>query len=373
MDENKLLYEKIINYLRQEIESKKFKPGDKLPTEKELAERFGVSRITSKRALADLSAEGLIYRVRGSGSYVSYLDKTQKTDNSKADYTHVIPFVLPFDVSNGGIMNVVAGASRVMAEKGYILSVHCCNYDIQEEREALHRFYENKAAGIIHYPISDRKNLEVMNLLYLNNYPIVTIDKYYESLPISYVVSDNFSGSYEAVNHLIKLGHKKIAFLSDNKIEDATSIRNRYFGYCKALNENNIPIDDQLVKMGIMEADSDYNLVYKEVLKELIHNGTTGICGINDYLASALIKVASELGITVPGQLSVIGFDNLEFGKYLSVPLTTVQQNFYQIGKVAAQLLLDRIENGSHECFKSIIPTKLIERDSCGIAIKGRI
>jgi DNA-binding LacI/PurR family transcriptional regulator len=370
MDESKLLYEKIINYLRQEIESQRFKPGDKLPTEMELAERFGVSRITSKRALADLSAEGLIYRVRGSGSYVANLGKTERLNNSKVDYSRVVPFVLPFDVSNGGIMQVVAGASRVMAEKGYILSVHCCNNDINEEKEVLHRFYENKAAGIIHYPISDRKNLEIMNLLYLNNYPIVTIDKYYESLPISYAVSDNLSGAYEAVNYLIKLGHKKIAILSDNKIEDATSIRNRYFGYCKALNENKITIDDRLVKMGIMKADSDYDLVIKGALKELFSYGITAICGINDYIASSLMKGASELGISVPSQLSVIGFDNLEFGKYLSVPLTTVQQNFYQIGKVAARLLLDRIENRSHEYFKSIIPTKLIERNSCSTAMK---
>lgn len=372
MDENKLLYEKITSYLREEIRNQNFKPGDKLPTEMQLADQFGVSRITSKRALADLNAEGLIYRVRGSGSFVSSIARAEEkiTAGNKMDYSRIVPFVLPFDVSNGGIMNVVAGASRVMSEKGYILSVHCCNEDINEEKEVLHQFYEKRAAGIILYPISDRKNLEIMNLLYLNNYPIVTIDKYYESLPISNVVSDNLTGAYEAVNYLINLGHKKIAIVSDNKIEDATSIRNRYFGYCKALNENKIPIDERLVKMGIMEANSNYDKVCREVLKELLDYGITGICGINDYVASSLIKGATDLGIFVPRQLSVIGFDNLEFSKYLSVPLTTVQQNFYKIGKVAAQLLLDSIENGDHKCFKSVIPTKLIERDSCGIALR---
>ena len=371
MDESKLLYEKIISYLREEIKKQKFKPGDKLPTEMELAMQFGVSRITSKRALADLTAEGLIYRVRGSGSFVSSpcitgVNSAAAVNN--VDYSRIVPFVLPFDVSNGGIMNVVAAASRVMAEKGYILSVHCCNADINEEKKALQQFYEKKAAGIILYPISDTKNLEVMNLLYLYNYPIVTIDKYYESLPISNVVSDNFAGAYEAVNYLIRLGHKKIAMVSDNKIEDATSIRNRYFGYCKALNENKIPIEERLVKMGFMDAGSDYDQACREILKELLDYGITGICGINDYIARSLLKGASDLGITVPGRLSVIGFDNLDFSQYLSVPLTTVQQNFYKIGEEAARLLLDSIENGEHKCFKSIIPTRLIERESCGAA-----
>jgi GntR family transcriptional regulator, arabinose operon transcriptional repressor len=371
MDENKLLYEKIISYLRQEIQNQNYKPGDKLPTEMELANQFGVSRITSKRALADLNAEGLIYRVRGSGSFVSGIGKNKEEfiTGNQVDYSRIVPFILPFDVSNGGIMNVVIGASRVMAEKGYILSVHCCNDDINEEKEALQQFYEKKAAGIIHYPISDRKNLEIMNLLYLNNYPIVTIDKYYESLPISHVVSDNLTGAYEAANYLINLGHKKIAFVSDNRIEDATSIRNRYFGYCKALNEYKISIDERLVKTGIFEKNCNYDKVCEDVLKELLKYGVTGICCINDYVASALLKKAAELDIAVPGQLSIIGFDNLEFSKYLSVPLTTVQQNFYKIGKVAAQMLLDSIENGEHKCFKSIIPTKLVERDSCGSAL----
>ena len=105
-----------------------------------------------------------------------------------------------------------------------------------------------------------------------------------------------------------------------------------------------------------------------ELLKEPLDYGITGICGINDYIARSLLKGASDLGITVPGRLSVIGFDNLDFSQYLSVPLTTVQQNFYKIGEEAARLLLDSIENGEHKCFKSIIPTRLIERESCGAA-----
>ncbi|MDF2537623.1 MAG: transcriptional regulator, GntR family with LacI sensor [Herbinix sp.] len=371
MSENRLLYEKIISYLRQEINSQNFKPGDKLPTEKELAQKFGVSRITSKRALEDLKSEGLIYRVRGSGSFVSGLEKNldkflSNNVNNRLDYSRVVPIVLPFDVSNGGIMNLVIGASRVMDEKGYILSIHCGNTDNNEEKKLLLSLYDKNVAGIIHYPISDRKNLEVMNYLYLNNYPIVTIDKYYESIPISYVVSDNLRGSYEAVQYLISKGHTRIAFVSDGKIEDATSIRNRYFGYCKALNENKIEIDEQIVKSGLYDMEINHdNEIYKKVVKELFDQGVTGICAINDYVASTLMKAATATGISVPQDLSIIGFDNLEFGKYLSVPLTTVQQNFYKIGKVAAQMLLEGIEGGEHKCFKNIVPTKLVERDSC--------
>ncbi len=375
MSENNLLYEKIISYLKEEIENEKYKQGDRIPTEKELAQQFGVSRITSKRALEELKAEGLIYRVRGSGSFVSSLEKdSDKIFNApiggRADYSRVVSIVLPFDVSNGGIMDLVIGASRVMDEKGYILSIQCCNDDSMEEKKLLMSLYEKNVAGIIHYPISDRKNLEVMNYLYLNRYPIVTIDKYYESIPISYVVSDNERGAYDAVQFLISKGHRRIAFVSDGKIEDATSIRNRYFGYCKALNENKIPMDEKIVRNGLLEVGIHQDgEIYTRILKELYEDGVTAICAINDYVASDMMRRTVDLGISIPKDLSIIGFDNLEFSKYLSVPLTTIQQNFYKIGKVAAQMLLESIEDGEHKCFKSVIPTKLVERESCANAI----
>lgn len=368
MDNDGLLYEKITNYLKEEMRNGKLNVGDKLPTEMELANQFSVSRITSKRALEDLRTEGLIYRIRGSGSFIS-----KKLDDDKAvqaemksgntiDFSKIISLVIPFDTANGGIMGVVNGASRALEGTDYLLSIYCCNNSIEEEHDLLMSLYEKRVGGIIYYPISDRKNIEVINMFYLDEYPIVSIDKYFESVPINYVVSDNMNGAYLAAKHLIESGHQKVAFLSDRRIEDATSIRNRYFGYCKALKEYGMSIDKELVKNGDL-----YNLKPAdgiEIVKELLDLGMTAACCLNDYVASFVIQCLNAIGVEVPGQISVTGFDDLEFCKYLPVQLTTVKQDMIQIGMDSANLLIESIEKGKHINMKKVIPVELIIRES---------
>ena len=366
MSQTTLLYEQILTYLREQIITGVLRPGDQLPTEKELSDQFQVSRITSKRALEELRVEGLIYRVRGSGSFVA--EKKPVSERKEAPavgnvyQSKVISLVLPFDTLSGGIINVVNGASHVIEGKDYLLSIHCCNDNLEEEKALLMQLYEKGVSAIMYYPISDSKNLEVVNKFYMDEYPIVSIDKYFESIPIGSVVSDNFHGAYEATKHLVELGHQKIAFLSDSRIDDATSVRNRYFGYCKALKESGIPLDDRLVKNGdFYKLDKKQGISILEGLMEL---GMTAACAINDYVANFVINLLGGLGKSVPEDISIIGFDDLEFAKLLSKPLTTVRQDMTLIGKYAMEYLLDAIENGVNKRYHKVIPTELIVRNT---------
>lgn len=369
MDENGLLYEKIINYLKDKIIKKELLPGDRLPTEMELAQKFGVSRITSKRALEELRSDGMIYRVRGRGSFVSesgHLEKALDKTDKGLDYKNIIAFVIPFSCANGGIMDTIKGASRVASEKGYILDVKYSNNNLEEEKELLQMLYEKGVGGIIFYPISDRKNLEIMNILSLNEYPIVSIDRYFDSVPISYVVSDNQKGEYDVVKYLLGLGHRKIAFISDNRIEDATSVRNRYFGYCKALKENGLGIQSEFVKNG------DFHDLPKEpsleMLRELLEKGVTAFCCINDYVAIFVLQCLKNLEIEVPKDVSVTGFDNLDISEMAYVPLTTVCQDLERMGETAARYIVDSIEKGKYNYMEKIIPVELVVRESCAEA-----
>ena len=366
MDDNVLLYEKILQYLKDKINKKELLPGDRLPTEMELAQEFGVSRITSKRALEELRSAGIIYRVRGRGSFVAKPIQTENASGAETgmDYKKVVAFVIPFSCANGGIINTIKGASRIVSEKGYILDVKYSNNDPEEERELLRMLYEKGVGGIIFYPISDRMNLEMMNTLSLNEYPIVSIDRYFESVPVSYVVSDNQGGEYEAIKYLLRLGHRNIAFISDNKIEDATSVRNRYFGYCRALKEGGIEIRPEIVKNG------DFlNLIREpslKILKELLEEGVTAFCCINDYVAIFVLQCLKSMDIDVPETVSVVGFDNLDISEMAYVPLTTVRQDMEKMGEEAAQYIVECIESGKYGYMKKTIPVELIVRESCG-------
>lgn len=363
MQDNILLYEKIIHYLRDKIDKKELQPGDRLPTEMELAEKFRVSRITSKRALEELREEGLIYRVRGKGSFVAEpkLPEILSDDASGSmDYSRVIVIVIPFSLSNGGVVDIIRGASGIASERGYILDIKYSRNDLEEERKLLLSLYKKGVGGIIFYPIADGRNLEVMNMLSMEGYPIVTIDRYFESLPISCIVSDNKKGEYEATKYLLERGHKNIAFITAAKIEDATSVRNRYFGYCMALKEYGVETRHEFVRNGDL-----YENEVGQVLADMLENGVTAICCVNDYVAVSVLRHLRGLGVEVPRQVSVIGFDNLDFCEMAYVPLTSMAQDLEQIGERAAKFVVECIENGQYEYRREIIPVRLVTRESC--------
>lgn len=371
--ENKLLYEKIIEDLKNKILNKVYKADQKLPTELELAEQYGVSRITSRRALEELKLQGIIYRIRGSGSFVSpAINRKEKSDElavSKSPVNKdIITIMLPFDVSNNSFAQSVRGASEILEENGYYTSVFNGLRDVESEQQLIKKLYEDKIKGIIYYPISDRDNLGILNMLYLDNYPIITIDKYFESLPISYVVSNNEDGACQATQYLIDFGHERIAFVSDLPIESTTSIRDRYFGYCKKLKQNGLPLNMDFIKVGI--SNNEYSRYYQKelyqgVIKELIIKKVTAIFAINDIVASFLMRAAFEMDIKIPDDISIIGFDNMEIAKHLQVPLTTISQDFYNMGKIAAQYLLNKIDSDEDEFKGCKLPVELVVRESC--------
>jgi GntR family transcriptional regulator of arabinose operon len=378
---NKPLYRQIVDSLKQKIDNGEFLPDEKLPTEVDLAGKFNVSRITSKKALEELEKMKLIYRIQGSGSYVSMeAEETlrDKSDNNSGiQGSRAIAIVLPFDISYGRLTDCIKGATEVLGKKGYYLTIHSTDRDAEKERIILNNLYQNGIDGIIYYPLSDNRNLDVVHRLYMNNYPIVTIDKYFESIPVSNVISDNFKGSYEATAYLISMGHKKIAYISDMNIESASSIRNRYFGYVQALMDNNIGINYEIIRLNLNEAgnrnvhnlnvmdNDEYSELLKITIFDLLAKGVTGIITVNDYVAINIINICRTLEIKVPEQMSVIGFDNLELTQFMSVPLSSVEQDFHEIGKVAVEILINHIEKGRNEYVQKTIPTKFIERQSC--------
>ncbi|MGL1890910.1 MAG: GntR family transcriptional regulator [Spirochaetaceae bacterium] len=361
------LYEKIVNKIKESIVMGELHPNDKLPTEVDLAKEFNVSRITSKRALEELRLEGFIYRVQGSGSFVAEIkDKNRDVKTSEAnDDIKRIAIIIPFDQSMGGIINVIKNASEVFHHHNYYLTIHSVQNDTEAERKLLAQLYQDGTKGIIYYPITDLRNFEIINKLFLNNYPIVAIDKYFDGIPISSVVSDNMNSCYNATEYLIKQGHKNIGFISDASIESAHSVRQRYFGYCRALKNAGIIINESFVETGFRDEIKQYGYsdCYNKKMKKLMDQKITALVCINDYVASLSMREALNLGYKVPEDLSIIGHDDIELASHLHVPLTTVAQDFCTMGRVAAELVIERIKDIG-EPRQVILPTKLVIRSS---------
>lgn len=384
------LYSRIYEELKGKIERGELKENEQLPTEVMLAESHGVSVITSKRALLELERDGYIYRRRGSGSYV----KRRESEELKGDAvsagsdanaghgvstvgavragaaaSNIIAMVLPNEDSSG-LMGYIQGASDYLNERGYYLTVHHTQSCPERERECLSRLPKRNIAGIILYPTSTQRNTDMLYALCIEGYPIVSIDQYYDHLPIDSVVSDNYQGAFIAGNELIRLGHRTIAFVTGTRIEYRSSVRDRFYGYCAALKEAGIGIQSELFIHVHEHADKGREAddhVYRTIIIRLMELGVTAVQAENDHLALELLRAAGAQGIEVPGRLSIVGFDNHPIASSVERPITTVAQEFRRIGSEAAERIVMRIKQGNRqEAGVTKLEVTWIPRDSTG-------
>lgn len=365
----KAKYAQIADDIRYKIQSKVFVEDKKLPTESELAEQYDVSRITSQKALDVLENEGLIYRVRGSGSFVAKQSNLTNTKNM----TNMIAILLPFDSLQGGGMDILSGAEAVSKANEYYVSLHNSQRSLMTEREMILKLLNDGVKGIIYYPLHTSENFDLLCMLTADKYPIVMIDKYTQDIPIDSVVSDNYDGGYKITEYLIKNGHKNIVFVSGEPIDQLSSIKERFLGYFNALQDNkmHLDIDNVIYDLtglanewglgGIHDIDFNCKLL-KHILNE--KKDITSIQAASDSIATELLRAGQFMGLEIPGQLSIVGFDNLDITTIVSPNITTVNQDLYQIGAKGAELVIGRIKNPNKVHEKIELPVELIIRES---------
>lgn len=263
---------------------------------------------------------------------------------------------------------IARGIEDTAREHGY--KVLLCHSDDIPDREAeeIELLREHRVAGLIITPAHDRDNVDIFLGLQKDRIPFVLVDKYLEGLECNFVGTDDRQGAYEAVTHLIKLGHKRIAYIMGEK--NASSTRDRLKGYQDALRDNNLIFDPQMIAGGDGFIE-EYG--YKAAQKLLaLDKRPTAIFAITDMAAIGALQAITDSGLRVPEDIALIGFCDNKGSSTLSVPLTTVRQPAREIGRQAAMILLDEIENGIGEPKKIALKTELIIRRSCGAYLGNR-
>lgn len=344
------LYQQIYNQLKEDILTNQLKENDQLPTELELSESYQVSRITSKRALGELENEGLIYRIRGKGSFV----KAHQPVIPNSEQLNLL-FIMPFP-HNAGFGDYTQGMMDYLATTDYRLKVQPHQFLSNTEIAELAAEY----AGIIYYPTDNRSNLELLFGLHLNNIPTVLLDKEFDSLPFTTIVSDNQAGGCEATSHLLKGGRQKVAFISTESIAEISSVRERYFGYLKGLHEGTKQSPCHVQS----QSDEDTSAFLARAITDFKANNITGIVAENDILAIKLINAMKQQGYEVPKDFAVVGFDNIQAASLLEPSLTTIAQDFNQMGELAARHLLNQLTEKNKTIEKVVVPVKFIKRSS---------
>jgi LacI family transcriptional regulator len=228
--------------------------------------------------------------------------------------------------------------------------------------QSIEALTSQRVDGLIISPLQDQE----MDFTYLadlqrEKYPLVTLGTV-KNYTTNVVDIDNVSAAREAVNYLIELGHTEIAYFAGPSYSSHST--DRLAGYQQAFMDRNLPIPKNFIQQVGSYIGNSYQ-VGKEFFSQQ-NNLPTAVFCYNDLVAIGLINALLELGIPVPDQVSVIGFDDIDICESVKVPLTTVHVPAYEIGSKAAELLIQQIMNtGEIINEKIILEAKLIERKSC--------
>ncbi|HPO82824.1 MAG TPA: substrate-binding domain-containing protein, partial [bacterium] len=245
-------------------------------------------------------------------------------------------------------------AEEYASKSGYTVLLGNTSESEEKETNYLDFFSRGPVDGII--ISASRVSNEHIIMLAEEGLPIVVINRILEHPKISYVSTDMEKGGYLATMHLLRLGHSKIAFINGPKHSEVS--QRRLEGYKKALKEAGIDYNSDLISFNVPVSESGY----KEAIKLLCTGeAPTAIFTYNDVMAFGVIKAAKELGIKIPEELSVVGFDDIFFSSFTDPPLTTIKQFKEELGRMAVELLFKLME-GERESL--LIEPELIIRNT---------
>jgi GntR family transcriptional regulator, arabinose operon transcriptional repressor len=370
------LHKSIELRIRQYIHELTPNSGAQLPTEAEFCDLYKVSRSTVRHALERLEQDGVISRTRGRGTFVR--DPNQAAEEEKPESRLpargvrgqntigvVLSYASEIDVMQTAILRSIEHAAK---SRGYhVLFCRADDWDERGEAKAISELYRVGVLGFVILPISNQTSTCGVRSLVERGVPLVLVDRYLSDLDTSYVVCDNFNGAYRATEHLILLGYRNLLYVTD-KAEGAiaeqmhtTSIRDRYAGYCQALQDYHLP--------GLVHPPVPVDHSSRQAVKHLVtatHGSVPALVAQHDHLASEIINSARQSNLRPPEDFVIVGFDDLPFAGRLHVPLTTVAQPFYDIGFRAGHMLADKLGGFAIRNEKLTLPVSLIVRESCG-------
>lgn len=328
-------------------------------TIEQIAKLCGVSVATVSRALnrpEDVSNETR-EKIRHVASELGYVPNAAARSLTKGR-SRLIGLTVP-DFKNPTFVDIARGAQAQADALGLTVAVFDCAGSPQREKSFFDVSVGFRFGGMLVIPLGDDDN--EVDMLNRAGMSVVLIGR--DTLSSSAVVkADNVSGAYQAVTHLVKLNHRKIAFIagpsglstSDERIE----------GYRLAIAEHGIRFEEELIRTADFSIEGGYAAA-QQLLHEVGREGFTALAGANDLIALGAIRQFEENGIAVPNDVSVVGFDDIQWLSHLKPALTTVKVPTYDMGVTALNLLWNALSGqAAGQLSKAMLPTTLVHRAS---------
>jgi LacI family transcriptional regulator len=279
----------------------------------------------------------------------------------KSDRSQTIGLIIT-DISNPFFTSLVRGVEDIANAAGY--SIMLCNTDEDPEKELTYlRMLRRKRVDAILMAPTGVPQPVVDRLIGLG-FPLVCFDRPPPGASCDNVLVDNVGGAWQAVSHLIELGHRRVGVITG--LAGVGTTDERLEGYMQAMADHELPIDPELVRLGNSRLDGGY----REMLALLnLPALPTAVFSTNNLMTLGALGALQSRQVHVPDDMAVVGFDDFEWAAVLRPRLTAVAQPTYEIGETAARMLIDRIEGrGAPEPRRVVLPTRLIVRESCGAA-----
>ena len=326
-------------------------------TMRDIATRAGVSIgtvshvINGKAPVRDLLRRRVLQAIEDLGYQPSQLAR-----GLRRNQTNILGMIIP-DVTNPFFPAVVRGAEDVAYQNSYQLVLCNTDNDSAKERAYLHALGSYRMAGLIVIPsvnsqIDPRKDLP-------RNSPLVCLDRRPVGWEGDTVTVDNAAGAMAATNHLLEMGHRHIAAITGNL--QLTNAKARVEGFRTALSRAHVDVDPEYIQEGRFDRLSGYEKT-RTLLQ--LRPRPTALFASNDLIALGALSALREAGLRCPEDVSVVGFDDLEFSEFIHPALTTVAQPGYQMGAKGASMLLKRLQGASPPPQHLVLPTELKIRQS---------
>lgn len=276
----------------------------------------------------------------------------------KTEKTETLGLLIP-DIANPFFADIAKSIQMEARAKGFSLLLFASNEDILVEKKLFHLMLGHKVEGIIIAPVGT--DFQHLIEVYETGLPMVIIDRYLPDVKLPYITSDNYQGAFDAVNHLISMGHKKIACIQG--IRDSQPNKERVKGYIDALKKNNIPVHNSFI---IGENFSTENGYKQTRILFSADESPSAIFALSNLISLGVIKALSEMRLKIPNDVSLISYDEQPYSAFMETPLTTIEQKKSEIGQLAVSVIIKNIESKtfSKKPLSMKLKTNLIIRSS---------
>lgn len=364
---NEPMYKKIYGELLGGIKDGEYPPGSRLPSERELMDTYGVSRITVKKALEILAYRGCILRKPGKGSFVVFEENLKKAllneditteEVSEEAVSEEAETYVPssqvvgvifdsFSISFG--CELIRGVEYECRKRGFLMQFRCTYGSKEAENCAIREMIQSGAKGLILMCSQGEVYNESVLELYMDRYPLILLDRAMAGISLPVVTTDNYKASCELVERLIEAGHKKICFVSHSYLNTMT-VKERFNGYRDTMLGHQLPTDesDWITDIDIClpsgeEELSEINRADRKLAEYIQQKPEiTAYYAVDHELAMHLYQIMKKLG--VEKEKTIACFDGFEESMDPLPIFPHIMQDQYQMGVEAVRLLAHRLK-----------------------------